>query len=144
MPTDKPPGRKAKTGREIAESFVEAGKPYRWKPGVSGNPSGRPAVQKLSAAIRQVLGEPVPGGGGITYAQAIARKLADRAAAGCVRSAELLGDRAEGRPTQSLDIELTALAQRFESMTREELLTYAETGSLPEEVTNDEENQSRE
>lgn len=74
---------------------------------------------------------------GVTYAEAIARRLADKALEGDVRAAAELAERAEGRPSQPIDLEVTQIARQFESMTREQLLRYAETGKLPEGV-NDE------
>ncbi len=132
-------GRTKKSPEQIAR-LVEANRPYRWKPGQSGNPSGRPAIQKLSAAIRNILGQSVPGLDGVTYAELIAETLAEKAAAGDVRAAEILADRAEGRPSQSLDLQVTQLTERFEKMSREELLKYAQTGELPTERGRDEEN----
>lgn len=134
------PGRRAKTREQVAQ-LIKAGQPTRWKPGQSGNVSGRPAIATLSRAIRQVLNECVPGANGTTYAEAIARALAVKAAHGDVRAAAELADRAEGRPTQTIDLEVTQLAQRFDAMSRDELLRYAETGQLPEGM-NDEQNQT--
>jgi hypothetical protein len=123
--------RSHKTERRIAQ-LVEISKPYRWKPGQSGNPSGRPAVQRLSAAMRNILGQCVPGMNGMTFAEVIARSLAKRAAAGDVRAAEILRDTSEGRPTQSISLEVSQLAERFSTMSRDQLLAYAEHGELPE------------
>jgi len=134
------PGRRAKTREEVAE-FIKAGEATRWKAGQSGNVSGRPAVATLSRAIRQVLSESVPGANGTTYAEAIARALAVKAAHGDVRAAAELADRAEGKPTQSIDLAVSQLAQRFDAMSRDELLRYAETGQLPEGM-NDEQDQT--
>lgn len=132
----KSPGGRGKTGEDVAR-LIEAGEQTRWKPGVSGNPSGRPASQTLSKACRFILSEIVPGMNGVTYAEAIARRLADKALEGDVRAAAELAERAEGRPSQPIDLEVTQIARQFESMTREQLLRYAETGKLPEGV-NDE------
>ena len=132
----KSPGRRAKTG-EVAPEFIQAGEPFRWKPGISGNPSGRPAVQTLGKACRELLSKLAPDGSGMTYAEAIAHSLADKALGGDVRAAAELADRAEGRPTQPIDLEVTQLARQFELMTREQLMRYAETGELPEGVSSE-------
>lgn len=63
-----------------------------WPKGVSGNPGGRPAVKALSKACRAVLSQPAPDANGLTFAEAIARKLADKALEGDVRAAEELAD----------------------------------------------------
>jgi hypothetical protein len=70
---------------------------HRFRPGVSGNPGGRPAIRTLSKACREVLSQPAPDNSGLTFAEAIARKLADKALEGDVRAAEELADRAEGK-----------------------------------------------
>ena len=115
------------------------GEPFRWPKGVSGNPGGRPKVAALSQACREKLSEPVPKDR--TYAQAIADTLASRALKGDVRAFEALADRAEGRARQVIEIEHRELRVAFRRMTREEMLTYATTGTLPpwfprEEETN--------
>jgi hypothetical protein len=110
---------------------------YRFRAGVSGNPGGRPAVRTLSKACREVLSQPVPDGSGLTFAEAIAKKLASKALEGDVRAAEELADRSEGRPGQSIDLTVSRLAERFYRMSREELLRYAETGKLPEGMANE-------
>jgi len=53
-----------------------------------------------------------------------------------MRAAAELADRVEGRPTQSRDLQVTELARRFESTSRDELIHYAETGQLPQGVSN--------
>jgi hypothetical protein len=73
----------------------------------------------------------------LTFAEAIARKLAEKALGGDVRAAEELADRAEGKPGQSIDLSVTRLAEKFYSMSREDLLKYAETGKLPEGVADE-------
>jgi hypothetical protein len=125
--TRKPQNRK-KTGEPIP-----GGEATRWKPGQSGNPGGRPKTAPLSQACREVLALLVPGDAeGRTYAQKIAAALAEKAADGDIRAAQELGDRAEGRARQSIEIENTAQRDAFERMSREELEAYAREGTLPE------------
>jgi hypothetical protein len=74
----------------------------RWQPGQSGNPSGRPR-QLLSIAIRELLREDCPADKlGRTWAEVIALTMAKRALKGNVEAAKFLGDRAEGKPPQSI------------------------------------------
>jgi len=77
-------------------SHVENILPHRWKKGQSGNPSGKPkklpAIDKLLA---EVLGKTE---GKITEAEAILRAIMLKAKKGDVRAAELLLDRAYGKP----------------------------------------------
>lgn len=106
--------------------------PYRWRPGQSGNPGGRPKGTPLIDACREVLAKLVPGDTeGRTYAQAIAERLATKAVEGDIRAAQELADRAEGKARQTVQIENTALKQAFERMTDAELEAYARDGKLP-------------
>lgn len=104
----------------------------RWKPGHSGNPSGRPKGSgRLSKALAALMLEQYPGDErGRTYAEFIAEKLATAAAAGDIAAIRELADRTEGKATQR--IENVAAWDRFERMSHDELMRYAETGNLPE------------
>lgn len=73
-----------------------------WKRGQSGNPKGRPALPTLREALAEVMSEPtadMP-----SSLLAILRALRDRAVSGDVRAAEVLLDRAYGKPVQQTDI----------------------------------------
>ncbi|MGH9727517.1 MAG: DUF5681 domain-containing protein [Candidatus Acidiferrales bacterium] len=108
----------------------------RFQKGVSGNPGGRPRSAVLSKAVREKLAEVVPGEDG-TYAEKIADALVRKAARGDAECFRALADRSEGKPSQS--VEVTTSTSNIESlfvlMTRRELRTYAETGVLPERLT---------
>jgi hypothetical protein len=105
--------------------------PHRWQPGQSGNPGGRPKRTPLADARREVLDQPVPDDPeGRNYAQKIAATLADKAAEGDIRAAQELGDRAEGRARQAIEIERTRLREAFDRMSVEELEAYAASGTL--------------
>ena len=87
--------------RKIAEANLARGEAFRWKPGQSGNPGGRPRTAKLSEACRAKLASPMPGDPeNRSFAEAIADKLAQQALKGDIRAAQELADRAEGRPSQ--------------------------------------------
>jgi uncharacterized protein DUF5681 len=87
--------------RKTAEANLARGQVFRFKPGQSGNPGGRPRTAKLSEACRAKLASPIPGDPeSRTYAEAIADKLALQALKGDIRAAQELADRAEGRPSQ--------------------------------------------
>ncbi len=74
---------------------------FRWKPGQSGNPGGRPRTSALAEAYRVKLASLVPGDAqGRTFAEAIADTVALLALKGDIRAAQELADRAEGKPRQ--------------------------------------------
>jgi Family of unknown function (DUF5681) len=83
--------------RKTAEANLARGQTFRFKPGQSGNPGGRPRTAKLSEACRAKLASPIPGDPeSRSYAEAIADKLALLALRGDIRAAQELADRAEG------------------------------------------------
>jgi len=87
--------------RKTAEANLARGQAFRFKPGQSGNPGGRPRTAKLSEACRAKLASPVPGDPEIrSFADVITDKLALQALKGDIRAAQELADRAEGRPSQ--------------------------------------------
>jgi hypothetical protein len=74
----------------------------RWKKGESGNPNGRPKkLPELRELLANVLGDEKDGK---TAAEAILMALRAKAAKGDVRAAELLLDRAYGKPKQDVDL----------------------------------------
>lgn len=77
----------------------------RWKKGESGNPNGRPRkLPELHVLLADVLGEEKDG---ITAGEAILKALRAKASKGDVRAAEVLLDRAYGKPKQSIDNNIT-------------------------------------
>ena len=78
----------------------------RFKPGQSGNISGRPrGAARLSTAYREILDQPFPDDPeGRTWAQVIAVKLARAAVNGDVQAARELADRVEGKAASTLEI----------------------------------------
>lgn len=111
----------------------DVGKPYQWKKGQSGNPTGRPKSKTLSDAYRKKLEEPVPNDPeGRTWAELIAEGQVRDAVRGNVQAAREIADRTEGKPRQSIEFEDKTVAEAFERMTREELEAYAATGKLPD------------
>lgn len=127
------PQNRGKTGAKLLDGGVDpgVGKGTQFKPGVSGNPSGRPRTALLAAACREWLLSPSTDDPQRTNAQALAAKLGSLALTGDIRAAEALADRAEGRPRQSIELEATEIRQAFERMTREELARYASEARLP-------------
>jgi hypothetical protein len=79
-------------------------KPF--KPGQSGNPAGRPKKALLSDALRRQLAITAPGMPERTQAEAIASALISEAIAGNIAAAREICDRTEGRPMQSIGVDL--------------------------------------
>ena len=97
----------------------------------------------LSQACRELLAAQVPDDPeGRTYAEAIAKRLAEKALAGDIRAAQEIADRAEGKARQSIEIENTALRDAFERMSNQELETYARDNALPKWFPRSEEENS--
>lgn len=90
-------------------------KPF--KKGRSGNPKGRPPkLPALDALLAEVLGEEKDG---LTAAGAILRAIRLKATRGDVRAAEVLLDRAWGKPKQTITQNIHT--RKVADMTDEEL-----------------------
>jgi hypothetical protein len=77
--------------------------PHKWNKGQSGNPAGRPKkLPELRELLAHVLGDEKDGK---TAAEAILMALRAKATKGDVRAAELLLDRAYGKPKQDIELE---------------------------------------
>jgi hypothetical protein len=90
---------------------------HRWKPGVSGNPAGRP-IAVVSEVLRAISRQPVPLGirlivkrklhielpEGTTFGEAIGCALALRAICGDVYAIKEYLDRSEGRVTERVQV----------------------------------------
>jgi hypothetical protein len=78
----------------------------KFKKGESGNPNGRPRkLPALDKLMADVLGEEKDG---ITAGEAILKALRAKATKGDVRAAEVLLDRAYGKPKQTTDTNITS------------------------------------
>jgi hypothetical protein len=77
-------------------------KEHQFKKGQSGNPKGAARkLPELDIIIAEVMGEEKEG---ITAAQAILAAMRAKAAKGDVRAAEMLMDRAYGKPKQRTEV----------------------------------------
>lgn len=73
---------------------------HSFKKGQSGNPAGRPKkLPEIDKLLADILGEEKDG---VTAADAILKKLRQMAAQGNLRAAEMLLDRAYGKPKQTI------------------------------------------
>lgn len=119
-------------GKSNNPNIAEAGKPYRWKKGTSGNPLGRPKSKTLSDAYRNKLEEPVPNDPEKrTWAELIAEAQVRDAVRGNVQAAKEIADRTEGKARQAIEFEDATVTKAFERMTSDELEAYARDGTLP-------------
>jgi hypothetical protein len=73
----------------------------RWKPGQSGNPSGRPKKLPITDVLRQELEE--LGEDGVANDVAIARKLIELARQGDLAAIREVTDRTEGKARQRIE-----------------------------------------
>jgi hypothetical protein len=101
-----------KTGRRTAQNsektlaakkprYLENLKP--WQPGQSGNPGGRPRKLPLTDAARNWL-EQVDHKSGLTNAERVVMALGRQALKGSYEAFKALADRAEGKPSQTVDL----------------------------------------
>jgi hypothetical protein len=94
--------------------------------GVSGNPSGRPRLTKITEALREQVSEELPDASEGTIAEAIARRLIKLALGGDIAAIREVLDRTEGRPKQSLDLDVSVQDWRMVAsgagLTEEEFL----------------------
>ncbi|MHB1674257.1 MAG: DUF5681 domain-containing protein [Acidobacteriaceae bacterium] len=87
-----------------------------WKPGQSGNPGRRPKKRPISEELERLLAEEAPNDGGKLWAAVIAEALLRKAREGDVRAIAELANRVEGKPHQSLAVDVNAnlsLAERI-------------------------------
>lgn len=78
----------------------------RWKPGQSGNPSGRPKKLHITDAIRAELERKGPDG--VPNDEAIARALVEMARAGNMDAIREIADRTEGKARQRIESAIEA------------------------------------
>ena len=93
-------------GKPRGKAFTknnEQGIATRFRPGVSGNPSGRPLCKEVNAASRSFLASGIhKSPKAITNAEAIVEAQGRKAKKGDLGAAQFLADRAEGRPAVSV------------------------------------------
>jgi Family of unknown function (DUF5681) len=94
---------KNSAGTKKPRGNPEKTKPYRFPPGKSGNPGGRPKKTKLTDASREWL-EQINRKTGKTNAQLVAAALGKRALKGDTSAYNALADRTEGKATHRVEV----------------------------------------
>jgi len=102
-------------------TFIEAGKPHRFRKGQTGNAGGRPKSKLLSDAYKSMLAQPVPGDPeGRTWADLAAERMIHAIVKGNVHAAREIAERTEGKACQQ--VEPIGENSGVPRMSREELL----------------------
>lgn len=89
---------------------MQTDKPWLFKPGQSGNPAGKPKGTKhFSTLLMKVLKEQIElkGVGKVSLDEAMSMAIARKAVRGDVRAFEAITDRVDGRPAQSMEVQVT-------------------------------------
>jgi hypothetical protein len=85
---------------------------YHWKPGQSGNPSGRPKTKPITDRVRAILDDPVE-------VEKIAKQWLTSVREGNVVALKELLDRIEGRVTDDLAERLRVLEELYAKLTEQ-------------------------
>jgi hypothetical protein len=82
-------------------------KPFKKGEDERRNTLGRPKLTRLTEALREQLAEAMPGASESTIAEEIARVLILEALSGNVQAIREIADRCEGKPKQSIDMDVS-------------------------------------
>ena len=84
-----------------------------FKPGISGNPNGRPKKENCVSDLLRNKGDEIQADGK-TKLQAVIETLYQRANEGELKAIDMIFDRLEGKPAQKLEVEETLLPTGFD------------------------------
>ena len=84
-----------------------------FKPGISGNPNGRPKKENCVSDLLRNKGDEIQDDGK-TKLQAVIDTLYLRASQGELKAIDMIFDRLEGKPAQKLEVEETLLPTGFD------------------------------
>ena len=99
-------GRGLRTGQKTSQkrntTITPEMRAAQWKPGQSGNPSGRPHKTPFTTALLRIVEKKLANDReGRAYLDAIAQQLVTRASKGDLASIRELADRIEGKPQRA-------------------------------------------
>ena len=97
-------GQKTGIAKKRNTAISPAMKAAQWKPGQSGNPSGRPHKTPFAALLRIVEKKIANDPGGRVLLDGIAQQLVAKASKGDLASIRELADRIEGTPPRSITL----------------------------------------
>lgn len=110
------PDQRNNNGRDGDGRFVK-GNPFGWKPGTSGNPTGRPRGSKSgTAALRRLARSFVDPKSGLSAEELIAAKLIAAAIDGNLQAIKEFYDRLEGRPGVRVELETEIMDWREKAL----------------------------
>jgi hypothetical protein len=90
-------------------------KPFKKGVDERRNTAGRPRLTKLTDSLRQQIAETNPDAPEETIAETIAKNLITLALSGDVQAIKEIGNRTEGLPKQSIDLDIQATSWREEA-----------------------------
>lgn len=118
---EKKPAIKRKTG--FTDGGCIVGAPYRWKPGQSGNPSGRPKKKPITEIFEKILED---GGNIEDISKAVMETLKTKGMAK-VLLLDKMADRVEGKVKDELDVNVTlGLADQIATFRQKRLKSTSE------------------
>lgn len=104
-----------------------------WKPGASGNPSGKSKMKLLSDDLRRLLTQ------NPARIRRVTEKLVEMAEEGDLTAIQMLMDRMEGKPVQSIEIDQTVTQlpreQRFARLLEMQAKVITDVAPTPAQAT---------
>lgn len=118
---------------QINPNWIEAGRRSTpWRPGVSGNPGGRPSYKIMSdACARKLIEVPNPETGE-SRADIIAERVISQAEQGDIQAFTAVRDTVEGRPAQQINLQADVLMETSEERKNRMLTVLTALASLQE------------
>jgi hypothetical protein len=89
--------------KESRKPLPEAAEPYKWKPGQSGNPGGRPKKKPVTELYEQILNDPA----NMELVEKAIVKALIKGNMAMVLQLKEMTDRVEGKVTQPIEADVT-------------------------------------